>query len=98
MIPMAILDSEETRRQLRTKLGCHEDIGKDHILFILRDTNGTILGRTKISHGPRHDIGDRLVCLMARQLRLGTSGNLVGMVACSKTQQECLKIIRAASS
>lgn len=94
---MAILDSEKTRRQLTTKLGCEEDPGKRHIFFTLRDTDGTVLGRTKISHGPRHDIGDRIVCLMARQLRLGTSGNLAGLVDCSKTQQECLTIIRAAS-
>lgn len=97
MIPMATLDSEETRRQLKTKLRCEEDVGKDHIVFTLRDMDGTILARTRISHGPRHDIGDSLVCRMARQLRLGTSGNLVGMVDCTKTQQECLAIIRAAS-
>ena len=94
---MAILDSQETQRQLVVKLGCKPDSGKDHIYFVLRDTDGTVLGRTKISHGPRHDIGDRLVCLMAKQLRLGTSGNLVGLVGCSKTQQECLAIIRAPS-
>lgn len=94
---MPILDSEETRRQLTTKLGCEEDPGKRHIVFTLRDTNGTILARTHISHGPRHDIGNSIVCLMAKQLRLGTSGNLVGMVDCTKTRQECLAIIRAAS-
>jgi hypothetical protein len=94
---MAKLDSEETRRQLTTKLGCKPDPTKDHIFFVLRDTDGTVLGRTKISHGPRHDIPHAIVSLMAKQLRLGSSGNLVGLVNCTKDQQECLTIIRAAS-
>ncbi len=94
---MAKLDSEETRKRLTGKLGCQEDPKKDHIWFVLCDQDGTILGKTKISHGPRHDIGDHLLSLMARQLRLGTSGNLVGLVNCTKSQGECLAIIRAAS-
>jgi len=94
---MAKLDSEETRKQLTGKLGCKEDRKKDHIVFVLRDKDGTILGRTKISHGPRYDIRDTLISYMAKQLRLGISGNLVGLVDCTKNKDECLRIIRSAS-
>jgi hypothetical protein len=94
---MAKIDSEETRKQLIGKLGCKEDRTKDHICFTLEDQDGTILGNTKISHGPRHDIGDSLIKMMSRQLRLGTSANLKGLVDCTKTRDECLKIIRALS-
>jgi len=94
---MAKLDSEETRKKLTGKLGCEENTQKDHIWFTLRDQDGTILGRTKISHGPRHDIGDTLISLMAKQLRLGSANNLKGLVDCSKTREECEEIIRSSS-
>jgi len=94
---MAKLDSEKTRRQLTSKLGCKENPGRDHIWFTLYDQDGTVLSRTRISHRPRHDISDTLVSKMSKQLKLGTSGNLTGLVDCSKTREECLQIIRAAS-
>ncbi len=95
---MARLDSEETRRQLTRKLGCKcEDKGRDHVWFTLYDADGTILSRTCISHGPRHDITDTLISKMAKQLKLGKP-DLIGLVDCSKTKDECLRIIRGASS
>ena len=74
---MATLDSEETRRQLTTKLrmrgGCW---ASDHIVFTLRDTDGTLLGENPGFPTVRDTIyGDYvLVRRMARQLRLGSLG------------------------
>jgi hypothetical protein len=94
---MPKLDSEKTRRQLTSKLGCKEDHGRDHIWFTLYDQDGTVLSRTRISHRPRHDISGILVSKMSKQLKLGNSANLTGLIDCSKTRDECLQIIRSAS-
>jgi hypothetical protein len=93
---MACLDSETIRSALVNKMGCKEEPDKDHIWFTLYDGE-TVLARTKISHGPRHDIGDDLILLMKRQMRLGTSKNFVGMVSCSISKDDCLEIIRSSS-
>ena|SRR6266568_5823645 len=93
---MPTLNSEDVRSALVNKLGCREERDKDHIWFILYDGE-TVLARTKISHGPRHDIGDDLITLMKRQRRLGTSKNFVGMVVCTLSKEECMAIIRSAS-
>ena len=92
---MAILDSQKTGRVLVSKLGCEPDIAKDHVWFTLKDTDGRVLSRTCISHGPRHDIGPRIVSKMAKQLKLEQSSNLVALVDCTKSKDECIEIIRA---
>lgn len=94
---MAILDSEKTTKVLVGKLGCEPDIARDHIWFTLKDTDGKFLSRTCICHGPRHDIGPKIVSKMAKQLKLEQSSNLVDLVACTKSRDECIEIIRAAS-
>lgn len=93
---MASLDSDEVKRQLKTKLGCEEQIDRDHIWYILRD-GGKMLSRTKISHGAKHSLGDTLINKMAHQIKLGTNSNFVGMVSCSKSKEDCLTIIRSAT-
>ena len=95
---MAALDSDAVRKALTTKLGCVEDSSGDHYRYILRDGTGHILGSTKISHGPKHTVGDALIPKMARQLNLGTSANFVAMVKCTKSGEECLAIIVTISS
>lgn len=92
---MASLDSEEVRKALTSKLRCEEQRDGDHVRFVLRDSDGKILSRTKISHGPRHTIGNTLIHKMARQIQLGTSANFVGLVACTKTREECLAVIHS---
>jgi hypothetical protein len=94
---MAALDSEETRRELTRKLGCQEVREGRHIRFILYDDDGTILTRTHISHRPRHTLPDNLVSRMARQIGLGKASNLVGLVDCSKSGEECLRLVREAA-
>jgi hypothetical protein len=94
---MASLDSTDVQAALRTKLGCTEK-ATDHYRYTLYDDDGTVLGSTKISLGAKHTIGDVLIGLMARQMRLGTSGNLVGLVKCTKSREECLAIIRSIAS
>ena len=93
---MAALDSEEVKRALITKLGCSEEKGHDHIRYVLRDGE-KILSRTMISHGPRHTIRDTLIHKMARQIQLGTNKNFFEMVSCTKSREECLEMIRAAT-
>lgn len=95
---MAALDSDKVQNLLLNKLGCVPDEGKDHRYYILKDAKGTILARTKISHGPKHTITDNLVTAMARQIKLGTAKNFVAFVQCTLSKEECLKIIEAASS
>jgi len=93
---MACLDSDKVKQQLKDKLRC-EEIHKDHSWYVLKDDEGKILSRTKISLGAKHSIGPKLLSLMARQLRLATAANLAGMVNCNKSRKECLEIIRSQS-
>lgn len=90
---MAALDSDKVRQELRTKLGCREETGKDHYWYVLEDENGKLISRTKVSLGSKHTIGDTLIAKMTRQIRLGTIANFVGMVNCSKSREECLAVI-----
>lgn len=94
---MAALDSDKVSSALKDKMGCVEERGSDHIRYVLRDGD-TILCRTKISHGPKHAIGATLISKMAHQLRLGSAANFVAMVQCTKSTEECLAIIRSATS
>lgn len=94
---MAALDSERVKSALTSKLKCklHES---DHHRYILYDADGkTILASTKISHASKHDIGDTLISLMARQMRLGTKANFVAMVQCTLSYEQCLAIIKSMS-
>jgi hypothetical protein len=90
---MAALDSDKVRQELRNKLGCREETGKDHYWYILEE-NGKILSKTKVSLGPKHTIGDTLISKMTRQIKLGTAANFVGMVSCTMTKEQCLTVIR----
>jgi hypothetical protein len=94
---MASLDSDEVIRALKIKLGCREDVGRDHIRYELWDGE-MLLSRTKVSHGAKHTIGESLINKMARQIGLGTNSNFVGLVKCSKSKDECLKIVRESNS
>jgi hypothetical protein len=95
---MASLDSDKVRQELKNKLGCEEQTGKDHYWYNLKDEDGTLLSRTKVSLGAKHIIGDTLISKMTRQIRLGTAGNFVAMVNCSKSREDCLAIIRNLST
>lgn len=79
---MPNLDSQEVRRQFKSKLKAEEDdSSKDHYFYLFRIGN-TIVASTKISRKSRHTISDDLVARMARQL--GVSSNaLAGAVTCS---------------
>jgi hypothetical protein len=94
---MASLDSDKVRQELKNKLGCEEE-KSDHYWYILRDANGVLLSRTKVSLGPKHTIGDILISKMTRQIGLGTVANFVAMVKCTKSREECLAIIQALTS
>jgi len=91
---MPSLDSDKVRQELKNKLGCAEETGKDHCRYVLKDEEGKILSTTKVSLGAKHTIGPHLISLMTRQIRLVTAANFVGMVVCTKTREDCLKIIR----
>ncbi len=92
---MPALDSDKVKEQLKNKLGCTEENGKDHYKYVLKNEQGKILSATKVSLGAKHAIGPHLLSLMTRQIRLGKAANFVGMVNCSKTREECLAIIRS---
>jgi hypothetical protein len=95
---MASLDSDKVRQELRSKLGCKEETGKDHYWYNLEDANGKLISRTKVSLGPKHTIGDTLISKMTRQIGLGTMSNFAGMVSCTKTKEQCLAVINAQCS
>ncbi|SRR5579885_1291030 len=95
---MGALDSERVKSALMTKLKCRQDESDHHRYLLYAEDGKTILASTKISHGRRHDIGDALISLMARQMRLGTKANFVGMVQCTLSREDCLRIIRSVSS
>jgi hypothetical protein len=63
---MASLDSDKVRQELKNKLGCKEETCKDHYWYILQDANGVLISRTKVSHGPKHIIGDTIISKMTR--------------------------------
>lgn len=93
---MASLDSEEVKRALKSKLGCTEEVGHDHIRYVLK-VEGRVVSRTKISHGARHALGDTLINKMTHQIKLGTNANFIALVQCTKTGEECLSVILAAT-
>ena len=93
---MASLDSEEVKRALKSKLGCEEQVGHDHFRYLLR-VEGKLVSRTKISHGPRHSLGDTLINKMAHRIKLGTNKNFIGLVQCTIARDECLAMILAAT-
>jgi hypothetical protein len=68
---MPALDSDKVREQLKNKLGCIEETGKDHYKYVLKNEEGKILSATKVSLGAKHAIGPHLVSLMTHQIRLG---------------------------
>jgi hypothetical protein len=94
---MATLESDKVAAALVTKLKCESTVDGDHVRFILKDEDGRILSRTKISHGRKHTIDDNLITQMTKQIRLGTSKNFVEFVQCTKSGEECLKIIKSLS-
>jgi len=92
---MASLESDKVRSALTSKMKCSEQ-SSDHYRYILFDEDGkTILATTMVSHGGKHTIGDTLIPKMARQMKLGTSANFVGMVQCTKSREDCIAIIKA---
>jgi hypothetical protein len=91
---MSCLDSDKVRHQLKNKLGCEEETGKDHYWYLVRDDAGKLLSKTKVSLGAKHDIGPVLIALMTRQLRLGKASTFVGMVECTKSKADCIEIIK----
>jgi hypothetical protein len=92
---MSCLDSDKVREQLKNKLGCIEETGKDHYWYVLYDEKGTILSRTKVSLGPKHALGPTLIGLMTRQIRLLKKSNFIEMVSCSLSKEQCLEIIKS---
>ena len=79
---MPNLDSQEARRQFKSKLQAEEDTtSRDHYFYFFR-IGDTFVASTKISRGPRHTISDDLVARMARQLGM-TARALADAVKCS---------------
>lgn len=95
---MAALDSERVKSALTSKLKCRVQESDHHRYILYDDDEKTILASTKISHASKHDIGDTLISLMARQMRLGTKANFIGMVQCTLSREQCLAIIKSMSS
>jgi hypothetical protein len=76
---------------------CSEEKG-DHYWYTLYDDDGkTVLGRTSVSLGAKHILGDTLIHLMTRQLRFGTASNFIGMVRCHKNRKELIAVIKSLS-
>lgn len=89
---MAVLDSQEARRQFTSKLDAEEDASpKDHYFYIFR-LGDTVAATTKISRGPRHTISDDLVARMARQL--GVSGKALSeAVSCELSAEDFYRLM-----
>lgn len=78
---MPNLDSQEARRQFKSKLKAEEDASSgDHYFYLFR-IGDSIVASTKISRKPRHTISDDLVARMARQLGVSSNG-LAEAVTC----------------
>jgi len=87
------LDSDEVAKVLLDKMGAKTE-NKSHKFFYIYDDDGTRVAQTWISHGSRHSIDGSLLTLMARQLRLDVSRNLVKLVDCTLSRDEALAIIK----
>ena len=89
---MAVLDSQEARRQFRSKLRAEEDASsRDHYFYLFR-IGDTVVATTKISRGPRHTISDDLVARMARQLGV-TAKALADAVSCGLKTNNFYKLM-----
>jgi hypothetical protein len=66
----------------------------DHTFYHLFIDGKKTIVSTKISHGEK-EIGDRLLGMMARQLRL-TKRNFLDLVDCPLTLDEYVKLLREA--
>lgn len=89
---MAVLDSQEARRQFTSKLSAEEDASnRDHYFFIFR-LGDTVAATTKISRKPRHTISDDLVARMARQLGV-TARALSEAVDCELSAEDFYRLM-----
>lgn len=91
---MPTLESDKIRTALTVKLGCIEKPDKDHSWFLLYDEK-KLVSRTCMSHGSKHTITEDLISKMSKQIKLGTISNFVGMVSCTKSKEDCLKVIKS---
>ena len=89
---MPVLDSQDARKQFRSKLQAEEDkSSRDHYFYIFR-IGDTVVATTKISRSPRHTISDDLVARMARQLGV-TAKALADAVSCELTAENFYRLM-----
>lgn len=94
---MATLESDKVHTALSVKLGCETDMTKrDHDWYLVKESE-IFLSSTFMSKGSKHTLNAPLVSKMAKQLKLGGAGNLVKLVDCTLSKEECLAIIRDAA-
>jgi hypothetical protein len=86
------IPSDDLQRTLIRKLGFEEVGGSDHdwIALVIADRE---VAKTKFSRGARHDIGDRLLSQIARQLYL-MPRDLKRIHDCTMSKEDYLKHLR----
>ncbi|GEM_PF-2654093 len=89
---MPVLDSQETRRQFKSKLRAEEDASaKGHYFYLFR-LGDTIVATTKASRGSRQTISNDLVARMAHQLGV-TPNALAEAIRCTLQTDSFYKLI-----
>lgn len=86
---MAVFKPAEVKEGL-DKLKAEEDESRRHITYRIYDDDGVFLGETYMSHGGK-DIGDNLLSLMARQLKINLSF-WKAVIGCSKGRSEYISV------
>ncbi len=77
-------------REIRSSLGRKgfRSQNTDHKVMVYYKQDGTATHiKTKVSHGPSHDIDDNLVTLMAKQCRINNS-QFKRFVECTLSQED----------
>jgi hypothetical protein len=93
---MATFDSDKVNTALTSKLKCERITDRDHVNYLLHDTDGTLIGTTCMSHGSKHTIDEHLIKHMTRQIGLMTSKNFANFVSCTLSAADCIAIIKQA--
>jgi hypothetical protein len=77
---------------LRNKLRA-EVVAGDHRVYVLRDDDGVLIARTKLSHSwrPTTTVDASMVSRISRQLQLDQPRDLVDLVSCSLSRHDYLE-------
>jgi hypothetical protein len=80
-------------RCLTGKLQAAESPGRRHRTFEVFQSDGTLVARTRVSHGWRggEQLGDDMVSVIRRQLNLSTGQQLTDLVSCVMSRDDYLQ-------